>query len=285
MTAHVSRHGWERTDDTYANTLQESVAEGIEELERYPQMFQSELDTATLHLRARLSLNPSGSRIESWEAMVTVMQVSSAMFVAADRTEGTVDCRIDHKIRVIPATGPQEYTHPGNWLTAFWHAIVCRDQQRMNQLCAFGLDKLRASEVMIDEFQYHWVDALQAYWLDRPGLVEKLTTTLHASHPDNARVAPRDLLDQQLYPPVNLFHRFIRRDHEGFNEALLEALEAHKAYWTADEGREESVSGLLALGPLAMACLAYDAGFPITVESDYLPKYFLNREWLGEFPA
>ncbi|MGA5420707.1 Imm49 family immunity protein [Streptomyces lavendulocolor] len=41
----------------------------------------------------------------------------------------------------------------------------------------------------------------------------------------------------------------------------------------------------LALGPLAIACLAYDAGFPIDVESDYLPSELLNRAWLGEFPT
>ncbi|MDI5965541.1 immunity 49 family protein [Streptantibioticus silvisoli] len=285
MTAHVSRHGRERTDDTYANTLRESVAEGVDRLEQSPRMFQNELDTASLHLQARLSLNPSGSKIESWEAMVTAMQISSAMFAAAGETTGVVECRIADRIRAIPATGPQYYTHPGTWITAFWYAVVCRDQQRMNQLCGFGLDELRASGATIDEFQYSWVDTLQTYWTERPGLVEKLTATLGGSHPDIAGVAPRDLLDQQLYPPINLFHRFVRGDHDGFNEALLEALELHKAYWTAEEDRERSVSGLLALGPLAITCLAYDAGFPIEVESPYLPKYFLNREWLGEFPT
>ncbi|WP_329154819.1 immunity 49 family protein [Streptomyces sp. NBC_01456] len=33
--------------------------------------------------------------------------------------------------------------------------------------------------------------------------------------------------------------------------------------------REVSVAGHLALDPLAIACLAYDTGFPITVSSDY----------------
>lgn len=101
-----------------------------------------------------------------------------------------------------------------------------------------------------------------------------MTTTFDTSHPDVARVAPRDLLDQQLYPPINLYRRFVRRDHEGFNQALLEALEAHKSYWTADEDREESVEGSLALGLLAIGYLAYDAGFPIEVESPYLPQHF-----------
>lgn len=33
----------------------------------------------------------------------------------------------------------------------------------------------------------------------------------------------------------------------------------------------------------AVACLACDAGFPIEVESEYLPIRLLDRSWLGEF--
>ncbi|MFI9287832.1 Imm49 family immunity protein [Streptomyces werraensis] len=36
---------------------------------------------------------------------------------------------------------------------------------------------------------------------------------------------------------------------------------------------------------LALTCLAYDAGRPIEVESEYLPEHLLKRSWLGEFPT
>lgn len=52
-----------------------------------------------------------------------------------------------------------------------------------------------------------------------------------------------------------------------FNEALQEALDAH------GEG--------LALGPVAVACLAHDQRHPITVESERLPKDLLEREPRG----
>lgn len=44
-------------------------------------------------------------------------------------------------------------------------------------------------------------------------------------------------------------------------------------------------TGLIALAPLAIACLAYDAGFRIEVESGYLPIALLERSWAGEFPT
>jgi hypothetical protein len=129
------------------------------------------------------------------------------------------------------------------------------------------------------------VDTLQTYWLRRPGLVEKLTATLQASDPSVARIAPRDLLQGVLYPPINLFYRFVRKDEEGFGPALEEALKLHKLYWTLNEERATDIDGSIALGPLAIACLAYDGEIPIQVESEYLPKYLLQHDWLGEFPT
>ncbi|TQK44370.1 immunity protein 49 of polymorphic toxin system [Streptomyces sp. SLBN-118] len=280
----VPRHGSPGPDDEgYAQELGEDVADTFGTLEQSPRMFDIALSEALTYMQARLAVNPDGSGIDTWEAVVSAMQVGSALFATASATEGTVQYRINHELRTIPATGPQSYANAGNWLTTFWLAIVCRDQNRMNQLCEVPLELLRASGQEYDEYIYHWVDALQAYWLERPGLLDKLVAAIEASYPNIARIADRDLLEKILYQPINLFHRFLRKDHEGFNAALVEALEAHKAYWTADEKRTRSVQGLVALGPLAITCLAYDAGFPIEVESEYLPSELLNRAWLGEF--
>ncbi|WP_324615622.1 immunity 49 family protein [Streptomyces sp. NRRL F-4489] len=254
-------------------------------MEESPEMLDGALDKAMLHVQARLAVNSDASALETWEAVVTAMQVGSAMFAVAARTEGTVECRIAEEMRTLRATGPRLHANPGNWITAFWLAVVCREQDRMTQLCEIPVEALRASGTEYDEFIYLWIDALQTYWLERPGLIDKLVAAIEASYPEHVQVADMELMEKILYQPVNLFHRFLRKDREGFNQALFEALELHKAYWTATEKRESSVAGYLALGPLAIACLAYDAGFPITVESDYLPSELLNRAWLGEFPT
>ncbi len=286
MTVRVTRHGSPGPDDEgYAQVLGEGLAATISTLERSPRMFGGALSQATNHLCARLASNPDASDLRTWEATVTAMQVSTAAFAAANRTDEAIECRISDQLRIIPATGPQFYTNAGSWLTAFWLSIVCREQARMTQLCEIPLDLLRQSGREYDEYIYHWIDSLQTYWLERPGLGEKLIAAIQSSSPDAAQIADRDLLDKILYQPINLFHMFLRKDREGFNRSLVEALELHKDFWTATEEREKSVQGYLALGPLAMACLAYDAGFPIEVESDYIPSELLNRAWLGEFPT
>ncbi|GAA0918658.1 immunity 49 family protein [Streptomyces thermoalcalitolerans] len=286
MTVRVARHGGPGPDDeAYVRTLSEGLSETIDVLERVPRMFDGAMDAATLHLCACLAVDPDSSHLRTWDAAVTAMQVTSAAFAAAVRPEGTVECRIADRVRTIPATGPQYYADAGNWLSAFWLAIVCREQARMTQLCEIPIDFLRGSGVEYDEYIYHWIDALQAYWLIRPGLGEKLLAAIQMSSPDVARIAHPEVLDKILYQPINLFQYFLRKDHDGFNQALVEALELHKSFWTGGENREKSVKGYVALGPLAIACLAFDAGFPITVESDYIPRYLLHHFWPGMFPT
>ncbi|WP_406167610.1 immunity 49 family protein [Streptomyces sp. NBC_00996] len=270
-------------DETAVQDLAEELEDSIQSLDQAATVFGMALNEALMLVQARATLDPDASHLETWEAAVSAMQVGCAAFCAASATEGAIECRIRDEIRRIPATGPQFYADAGNWLTSLWFVIICRDQARMTQMCELPLELLRASGAEGDDYVYYWVDALQTYWLERPGLVEKLTAAINSSYPEVASITPRDLLQNILYQPINLFHHFLRKDHAGFNRALVEALELHKTYWTANENRANDLAGSLALGPLAIACLAYDAGFPIEVESEYLPKYLLNREWVGEF--
>ncbi|GAP48542.1 immunity 49 family protein [Streptomyces azureus] len=284
MSVTIARHGEPGPQSaSWAEALGEDVAADAEKVERLPGKIDFMFRTALLHLQARCTVDPRAAQLETWEATVSALQIGSALFAATGQADGTVECRINHKVRRVPAIGPRPYADAGNWLTTFWLAIVCRDQKRITQLCEIPVDRLRSPDGQFDDYVYHWVAALQAYWLQGPGLVDELTNTFQKSHPDVATLAPRDLLQSVLYPPINLFHRFLRKDHDGFNQALVEALELHKAFWTADEDRAKDPEGRIALGPLAIACLAYDGEIPIQVVSDYLPKHLLERAWLGEF--
>lgn len=286
MTVIVARHGVPGPDaEQFAERLSERVARRIDELEESTDMIDFEFSTALLALQAHCVADPEAAKLETWQATVNAMQLGSALFAVTGASEGTVECRINGRMRTVPVIGPQPFADAGNWLSAFWLAVVCRDQARMTQLCEIPLERLRSPEGQYEEFMYHWVDVLQTYWLQRPGLVDKLIAAIEGSNPEVARTVPRDLLQGVLYPPINLFYHFVRKHEEGFSPALVEALKLHKAYWTLNEEREADIDGTMALGPLAMACLAYDGKLSIEVESGYLPKYLLERGWLGEFPT
>ncbi|MFG2308585.1 immunity 49 family protein [Streptomyces sp. NPDC048566] len=291
MTARIDRHGLPTGPEAerFAERLHKHPGRKVDRLEESASTIDSAFNTSVLHLRARCVVDPRAAAVETWEAVVTAMRMGSALFAVTGVSEGTVKGRIDRKVRNVPAAGALSTADAGTWLRAFWLAVICREQDRMAQLCEIPLDRLRAPEGQYDEYIYQWVDALQTYWLRRPdwqaALVEKLTATLERSDPAVASIAPRDLLVGILYPPINLFYHVVRRDEEGFSPALVEALKLHTAYWTLNEERAADIDGAVALGPLAIACRAYDGGIPIEVESDYLPKHLLQRAWLGEFPT
>ncbi|MFF9983004.1 immunity 49 family protein [Streptomyces erythrochromogenes] len=282
MTVIVERHPIPAVDEQVTARLAQEFETSITNLDASPAIVGMALNEALLQVQVHQALNPTGNRFGTWDATVSAMQVGSAAFAAASVTEGSLEARISHEMRTISATGPQFYANAGNWLTTLWFVIICRDQPRMNEMCRIPLDLLRASGAEGDEYVYHWVDALQTYWHEQPGLLEKLTEAIEQSHPNIATSTPSDLLQCVLYPPINLFYQFLRKDEEGFNRALAEALELHKTYWNTPE-RAGDIAGFLALAPLAIACLAYDAGLEIEVESDYLPLRLLDRSWLGEF--
>ncbi|MYU37302.1 hypothetical protein GTW52_30035 [Streptomyces sp. SID8358] len=287
MTVNIARHDLPQIPENqqHAERLSESVIRDIDEIEESADLIDFTFTTSLLALRAHCLVDPRAAAVETWEAAVNAMQLGSALFAAANVSEGTVECRINRKKRVIPAVGPLPSADAGNWLTAFWLAIICGDQERMTQLCEIPLARLKSPEGTYDEYIYHWVDVLQTYWLRKPDLVDKMVLAIETSDPAVAQIAPRDMLQGVLYPPINLFYHFVRKDEQGFNPALADALELHKAYWTMDQDRKSDIDRSLALGPLAIACLAFDGGFTIDVESDYLPKHLLRRGWLGEFPT
>ncbi|MGW0960297.1 Imm49 family immunity protein [Streptomyces gelaticus] len=51
------------------------------------------------------------------------------------------------------------------------------------------------------------------------------------------------------------------------------------------EGRTQNIEGVVAIAPLAVACLAKASGIRVEVESGYLPNALLNFAWRGEFDA
>ncbi|MGW7225130.1 immunity 49 family protein [Streptomyces cyaneofuscatus] len=287
MTTTIARHDLSAGPDAerLADGLDEDLIEEIDDLETTAVLIDSAFSSARLSLSARCVADPRASAIETWESTVNALQLGSALFAVTGARDGSVECRINRKLRTIPATGPMSTADAGTWLSAFWLAVICRDQDRMTQLSEIPLERLRSPEGSYDEYIYHWVDTLQSWWLRRPDLADKLIATIEASDPAVARIAPQDLLQAVLYPPINLFYHYVRNDRDGFTPALADALKLHKTYWTLNEDRAKDIDGSIALGPLAIACLAYDAEFPLDIESDYLPKHLLQRTWIGEFPT
>ncbi|MEU8590167.1 immunity 49 family protein [Streptomyces sp. NPDC048664] len=286
MVTRIARHDF-RTDN--ADELMAPVIRGSKDVLDHVETSDGDRYDAlpiTLALaRWRCLTNPTAGEFPTWESWVTAMQVGCGLFTAATAAEGPVACRVGSmdEVKNLPATGPQDYLHAGNWLTSFYLAVICRENDRARQLAQVPVSFLRASGAEFDEYIYAWVETLQNFWFGRPETWDTLVTAIDGTAPEAAEIASTELMLKILYPPIELFHRYLRRETDQFNAALVDALTWHREYWTANEARSLSAEGLVALGPLAMACLAFDAEMHVDVESDYLPKHLLKRTWVGEY--
>ncbi|MFJ3187023.1 immunity 49 family protein [Streptomyces halstedii] len=137
MTTNIARHDFPENNENQmqAERLSESVIKDIDEIEESSDLIDFTFTTSLLALRAHCLVDPRAAAVETWEAAVNAMQLGSALYAATNASEGTVECRINRKMRVIPTIEPLPSADAGNWLTAFWLAIICRDQARMTQLC------------------------------------------------------------------------------------------------------------------------------------------------------
>ncbi|MFJ1751840.1 immunity 49 family protein [Kitasatospora sp. NPDC088134] len=255
-----------------AERLSEQAAEEIGELDLSAEEIDSAFGSAFSAFWAHCLVDAEAAHLRTRRAAVVASEVGTALFAVTAVEEGTVQCFLDGRVREIPATGWQTYADADNWLDAFYLALICRDGEQARWLCGIPVERLRAAPDDGDDgFTYAWIEALQAHRLQRPDAATALAA---------AREAARDAAEQLQRPLVRLLAELGGGGAE-FGPALVEAVELHRAYWTATEERAGQPAGGLALGALALACWAFDLGHPVAVESPYLPVRLIDRAWPG----
>ncbi|WAL63531.1 immunity 49 family protein [Amycolatopsis cynarae] len=232
---------------------------------------------------SRCGADPRAADNETWLAFARALQGGGALFLTATRREGEeVEFRYDEDVIRRPATGPTQDSDAMNWLKTAYLAIVARDRARLELLAAVPVDLLRESGPQYDEFVFDWVRALQSHVRGNGDLIETVLAAMRGTEPEALRGSTPEAVLQLYFPPIELFYLFTQREDGKFADALFTALELHKQYWTADPERPRDTTSIVALAPLAMACLAHDAGMAFDVESDYLPHHLLVGTRVGE---
>lgn len=279
---HPTDNEWaeEQLDEYYSDTVKKSVASVADSPDRLDVISTNALK----RLGYTLALDPVAENLATWDSTVEAMQVLTAIFGSANATEGTVEWLIAGQTVEIPATGPVYYANFSRWFEAFWLAVICRDTKRLQLLVDMPLELVQQSGMDHDEFDLKFAQALQKFSRREQGLAEALTEAMAATDQERVREPRLEYALRIAYTTMKaLFYLLRSNQEEKFNEALAQALEQHKKYWTADDDKAEHPRGFVALGPLAIACIAKDAGMTITVESEYLPKHLVLGSWVGEY--
>ncbi|MCX5195908.1 immunity 49 family protein [Streptomyces sp. NBC_00249] len=277
MTLNVSRQDYP-TDSMAAvvPVMEQSLSDSLETIETSHDARADAIWDSLNVVRVRCVGDPHALMPETRESWLLAMQVHSAVFAAAATGQETVTCEIRQEERRLATTGPQVHLHAGNWVNAFYLALICRETARLDMLARIPVSLLRDFGGAFDEYLYAWVETLQSFWLHRDDLREHLVRAVDLSTPGKARVLDRAEVSMLRRPPIMMLYRYLRNDPAGFDEALADAVHRHKQYWTATEDRTVNITGVVAIAPLALACLAKANGFPMETRSAYLPEALLD---------
>lgn len=201
-------------------------------------------------------------------------QTSAGIF-ALGSGKGKTGFPIGDRQAELVATGPTDATHVGNWRIGWWLAHIVRDQAASGRLASATVDLLRRSSSRADECQYLFVEALQGFESRDADWSAKLRAAVDATDPDQVTLSDEEFVLNILVPEMEMLFHFALGEVGPFNASLEFALERHKKYWSK-ANRKRDPDGFLALGPLALASIAFEAGMPISVESEYIPQELIE---------
>jgi hypothetical protein len=265
------------TEPAGLGELVRGAAETVDTLVRDPATLGDAFRSAVELAQDRCAYDPDVAHIDTWDAWATATRLGSALFTGAPSQECRLGEDLAWQLPAFPAEPPADARA---WLDALYLAIVCRRRDLIGRLCEVPLETLRQDDD-VDEYVLHWIDTLQAYFSNSPSMddvVQKLIATIETSGRDGVTRAPLEFVNGIDYQPAALFHRLIARDHDTFAKMLAEAVAEHRDYW----GSSTAPRARVALGPLAMACLAHDYGFPVDPAQPCLPAHLLTRERIEE---
>jgi hypothetical protein len=184
--------------------------------------------------------------------------------------------RISHKLTgelstAFDGLGPNAGADVLQWINGYYAAMICREDAVLDALCAFPATLLRqASGVQAEEYVYDWAATLRSVWLDDGGTATHLQRALDGTDESSLRFADQWGVLKISVPLMEMLTRLFSEGAARFDEAFAKALASHRDYWT-DASRSDDPRGLMALGPLALACVAHDMRHEIAVRSDYVP--------------
>lgn len=282
-------HGWQPNDiqerlDYYTNRLPKSLAN----VTKKPSNLSSLLDVSLNYAGYLSVLEPNSVQI--YRALSIAANTISSIFSLADLS---ITEKYDLYVGEGPAfsfpqTGPSTYSDSVTWKEGYFLAAACREKYVLDSLVSRSTDIIRQSSNGVNEYSHLVVDALKSFYNLETSIEEtneKLIAVADATDESKIRPLTMDATINIVLPEMELISCILEGNFEHFNESLADALNCHKRHWSSDEKMSGDPRGFIAIGLLGIACFAYDKGFPIEVESEYIPKCILEKQFFAQKKA
>jgi Immunity protein 49 len=178
-------------------------------------------------------------------------------------------------------SGPCHAVHLGEYIEAVWSAMIVRDAGTLARLARTNLAHIHTSGTTIPEGVSALAQALQAWLNKSPDAPTQALGAMKVNGPAQQHLPGTMNYAVMCQSPASELLFLLQSPGESperLSEALVQALEGHKQYYTlapdtpGGAGEPDDSQSYLCLHALAFACVMHDRNVPIAVESDYLPS-------------
>ncbi|MFM2645967.1 immunity 49 family protein [Vibrio diabolicus] len=171
---------------------------------------------------------------------------------------------------------------PSMWLDAYFTSVIVRDKASMDVLANFPISLMRQSSTKAGELSYMLVDVIQSFHNRTSDYPDKLVAAMDAA------VDQGD--DWALEIAMGILETFAALTTDigyDFEEVLIKNLQFQEKYQMRLDKPEDliSIETFISFPLLGMACMWYDKGNRLSVETGWLPPYLVEGRWLEEIKA
>ncbi|HCE2190122.1 immunity 49 family protein [Vibrio parahaemolyticus] len=170
---------------------------------------------------------------------------------------------------------------PSMWLDAYFTSVVVRDRPSMDVLASFPISLMKQSSTKAGELSYMLVDVIQSFHNRTADYPDKLVAAMDAA------IAQGD--DWALEIAMGILETFAALTTDigyDFEEVLIKNLQFQEQYHLRELGPDRiGIRTFISFPLLGMACMWYDKGNRLSIETGWLPPYLVEGRWLEDVKA
>ncbi|PIB17187.1 immunity 49 family protein [Vibrio rotiferianus] len=171
--------------------------------------------------------------------------------------------------------------NPNRWIDMYFISTMVRDRPSLDVLANFPISLIKQSSTKAGELSYMLVDVIQSFHNRTSDYPDKLVATMDAA------IDQGD--DWALEIAMGILETFAALTTDigyDFEEVLIKNLKLQEQYHLRELGPERiGIRTFINFPLLGMACMWYDKGNRLSVETGWLPPYLVEGRWLDDVKA
>ncbi len=170
---------------------------------------------------------------------------------------------------------------PSMWLDTYFTSVIVRDEASMDVLANFPISLMRQSSTKAGKLSYMLVDVIQSFHNRTSDYPDKLVAAMDAA------VAQGDNWALEIAMGIlETFAALTTNIGYDFEEVLVKNLQFQEKYHLRELGPDRiGIRTFINFPLLGMACMWYDKGNRLSIETGWLSPYLVEGRWLEDVKA